>query len=177
MLIFVEKFQKCSMGGCCGKSDETEKDAAGAPAASQEQPPMDAGQEPPPPEAESLGGDQAAAPPPTVGGGQTDLSAMGIEDFRQRLGELAPTTPLIILFMGREDDQQGLTSTLSSLAESYPNVIFLKASMDKNDKAAREFGVQSTPTWMAFKNHVPNGSYEGADQGGAESLVQQQTNT
>ncbi len=176
MLIFVEKFQKCSMGGCCGKSDETEKDAAGAPAASQEQPPMDAGQEPPPPEAESLGGDQAAAPP-TVGGGQTDLSAMGIEDFRQRLGELAPTTPLIILFMGREDDQQGLTSTLSSLAESYPNVIFLKASMDKNDKAAREFGVQSTPTWMAFKNHVPNGSYEGADQGGAESLVQQQTNT
>ncbi len=164
------------MGGCCGKSDETEKDAAGAPAASQEQPPMDAGQEPPPPEAESLGGDQAAAPP-TVGGGQTDLSAMGIEDFRQRLGELAPTTPLIILFMGREDDQQGLTSTLSSLAESYPNVIFLKASMDKNDKAAREFGVQSTPTWMAFKNHVPNGSYEGADQGGAESLVQQQTNT
>ncbi len=155
------------MGGCCscGGGDEEKKDEGKPPPG---EPP---GEAPPPPELEGPppAGDVQAPPP----GGIVDLSNLGIEEFRQRLGELAPTVPLIVLFTSASDDEGALSQMLSSLAESYPNVIFLKAQMERNEKAAREFNIAGSPTWMAFKNHVPNGDYVGADQGAVESLVQQ----
>ena len=102
------------------------------------------------------------------------IDELGDNEFKQKLGDMAPTTPLIIVFFRSGDDVDSVNQILANLSMKFPKVFFLRANVEKNEKAANEFGVTEdteTPKYIAFKNHSANGDYVGNDLDGVEGLV------
>ena len=176
------------MGGCCpcGKKEEDKPAEAVGPPGSEAAKAMsetgsptapETGSEPPgtpgseTPGSETFGSDdmgmRTQLPITQVG----SIGELGVDEFRTKMGELAPTTPLVIVFVKTGDDVMALSDIMTNLNQTYQNVFFLTANVEKNEKAANDLNVTDTPTWVAFKNHTATGSYVGDNPGSVEGLV------
>ncbi len=99
------------------------------------------------------------------------VSSMGVESFKRNLGNYAPTTPLVLLFTNQNDNHNALTALLESMSNKFRTAVFLKAPMEKNMVAQQRFNITNTPTWVAFKNHVPVGRVAGTNPADVAELV------
>ncbi len=99
------------------------------------------------------------------------VASMGVENFRNNLGNFAPTTPLILLFTNQNDDHFTLKSLMESMSNKFRTAVFLKAPIEKNMVAQQRFNIINTPTWIAFKNHVPVGRVVGTNPADVSELV------
>ncbi len=99
------------------------------------------------------------------------VASMGVENFRKNLGTFAPTTPLILLFTNQNDDHFTLKSLMESMSNKFKTAVFLKAPIEKNMVSQQRFNITNTPTWIAFKNHVPVGRVVGTNPADVSELV------
>ncbi len=102
---------------------------------------------------------------------RVSVRSLGAEKFRQRIGMLAPTTPLVLLFTNRADDGKILNRTLEAMSEKFKMALFMKAFLEKNEHAMKKFDITDSPTWIAFKNNVPVGRVVGRNADEVEELA------
>ena len=91
-----------------------------------------------------------------------DLNLYFLSDTKC-FGDWAPVKFLVVIQSAPtlRKRRAGIRQTFMKLADEYPEVIFMEADATINSKAMEELNIVDLPSYVAFKNHLEIGRYQG----------------
>jgi len=96
-----------------------------------------------------------------------------LEELKEKLGSAGGKLVVIDFYAKWCGPCKQIAPKIEQMATEFPNVLFLKVDIDKNDDATKKYDITSIPTFLLIKDEKKVSDLTGADSDKLRKLVEQ----